>query len=51
MYRGRYVKGEYDTGTILHVSRKAMDRFQYTWVAMIGEIYKLIAKLLGNGFK
>jgi len=31
------------------MSKKAMDRFQCTWIAMIGEIYKLIAKYLGNG--
>ncbi len=28
-----------------------MDRFQCTWVAMIGEMYELIAEYLGNGFR
>ncbi len=36
-------------GIVLRVSRKAMDRFQCTWVIMIGEMYKLIVKYLGNG--
>ncbi len=43
--------GEGGTGIVSRVSRKAMDRFQCTWVVMIGEIYELIAEYLGNGFK
>ena len=27
-----------------------MDRFQCTWVAMIGELYELIVEYLGNEF-
>ena len=42
---------EYDTGTVSRVSGKAVDRFQCTWVAMIGEMYELIAESLGNGFR
>jgi len=30
---------------------KAMDRFQCTWVAMIGEMYELIVGCLGNRFR
>ncbi len=29
------------TGTVSRVSGKAMDRFQCTWIAMIGEIYEV----------
>ena len=39
------------TGTVSRVSGKAIDRFQCTWIAMIDEIYKLIAEYLGNGFR
>ena len=28
-------------GTMLRVLGKAMDRFQYIWVTMIGELYKV----------
>ena len=49
--RRQVCRGEHDTGIISHMLGKAMDRFQYTWIAMIGEIYKLIAKYLGNGFR
>jgi len=28
------------------VSRKTIDRFQYTWVTMIGKIYELIVEYL-----
>ena len=38
-------------GTVSRVSGKAMDRFQCTWVAMIGEMHELIAEYLGNGFR
>jgi len=31
------------------MSRKAMDRFQGTWIVMIDEIYELIIEYLGNG--
>jgi len=31
------------------VSEITIDRFQCTWVAMINEIYELIAEYLGNG--
>ena len=41
--------GGCDAGTALRVSGKAMDRFQYTWVAMIDEMHELIAEYLGNG--
>jgi len=37
------------TGTVSCVSGKAMDRFQCTWIAMIGELYELIVRYLGNG--
>src|SRR6266566_3447075 len=40
--------GGYDTGTVSRVSGKAMNRFQCTWIAMIGEIYRLIVKYLGK---
>ncbi len=36
-------------GIVSRVSGKAMDRFQCIWVAMIGEMYELIAECLGNG--
>ncbi len=38
-------------GTMSRTLGKAMDRFQYTWVAMISEIYRLIVEYLGNGFR
>ncbi len=38
-------------GTVSRVSGKAMDRFQCTWVAMIGEMYELIVEYLGNRFR
>jgi len=38
-----------DTGTVSRMLRKVMDRFQCTWVVMIGEMYKLIAEYLRNG--
>ncbi len=38
-------------GTISRMLRKAIDRFQYIWVAMIGEMYELIVEYLGNGFR
>ena len=37
--------------TVSRMSGKAMDRFQCTWVTMIGEMYKLIVEYLENGFK
>ncbi len=43
------MRGGCGTGTMSCVLRIAMDRFQCTWVAMIGELYKLIAEYLGNG--
>jgi len=33
------------------VSGKAIDRFQCTWVAMIGEMYELIVEYLEDGFR
>ncbi len=38
-------------GTVSRMSGKTMDKFQCIWVAMIGEIYELIAKYLGNRFR
>src|SRR6266699_91300 len=49
-YGGMCVGG-CDTGTISRISGKTMDRFRYTWITMIGEIYKLIAEYLGNKFR
>ncbi len=43
------MKSECSTGTISHISKIAIDKFQYTWVTMIGELYKLIVEYLGNG--
>jgi len=43
--------GECDTGTVSRVSRKAIDKFQCTWVIMIGEMYRLIAEYLRNRFR
>src|SRR6266699_6211590 len=43
--------GGCSTGIVSCMSGKAMDRFQYIWIAMIGEIYRLIAEYLGNGFR
>ena len=40
--------GGYGTGTVSYVSGKAMDRFQCTWIAMIGEMYELIVEYLGK---
>ena len=40
-----------DIGTVLRISGKTIDRFQCTWVTMIGEMHELIAKYLGNGFR
>jgi len=48
---GRCVGVGYDTGTMSRMSGKTMDRFQYTWVAMIDEMYELIVEYLGNGFR
>ncbi len=48
---GSRCMGGGDTGTMSYMSRKAIDRFQCTWVAMIGEMYELIAEYLGNGFR
>ena len=48
-YGGRCVEGVCDIGTMSYMSRKAMDRFQCIWVAMIGELYKLIVEYLRNG--
>ncbi len=49
---GRCVgRGGCDIGIMSRVSRKAVDRFQCTWVAMIGEMHGLIAKYLGNRFR
>src|SRR6266566_8707667 len=39
------------TGTMSRVSGKAVDRFQCTWIAMIGEMHRLIAEYLGNRFR
>src|SRR6266566_7092161 len=36
-------------GTVSRVLGKAMDRFQCTWIAMIGKLYELIVEYLGNG--
>ena len=41
----------YNIGTMSRISRKAIDRFQYTWVTMIGEMHELIAKYLGNRYR
>jgi len=30
-----------DTGVVSYISGIAMDKFQYTWVVMIGEMYKV----------
>src|SRR6266566_4614896 len=46
---GRCVGGGCGTGTVSRVSGKAMDRFQCTWVTIIGEMHELIAEYLGNG--
>ena len=43
--------GKCDIGIVSCVSGKAIDKFQYTWVVMINEMYELIAVYLGNGFK
>ena len=40
-----------DIGIVLYILGKIMDRFQCIWVAMIGEMYKLIAEYLGNRFR
>ncbi len=40
---------EYGIDTISYVSKKTMNRFQYIWVAMIGELYELIVEYLENG--
>src|SRR6266566_3664203 len=48
--RGRCIGG-CGIDTVLCVLGKAMDRFQCTWVAMIGEMYELIVEYLGNGFR
>ncbi len=49
IYGGRCVKDGCGTGTISRILKIAMDRFQCTWVTIIGELYKLIVKYLGNG--
>jgi len=41
-------RGGCDAGTVSRVSGKAMDRFQCTWVAIVGELYELIVEDLGN---
>ncbi len=41
--------GGCDTDAVPRVLGIAMDRFQCTWVAMIGEMHELIAEYLGNG--
>ncbi len=51
MYGGGCVEGWYSIGIMLYVSRIAMNRFQCIWVAMIGEMYKLIVEYLENGFR
>ena len=40
-----------DTGTVSRVSGEAMDRFQCTWIAIIGEMHELIAEYLGKGVR
>ena len=42
---------ECNIGTVSRMSGKAVDRFQCTWIAMIGEMYVLIAGYLGNGLR
>ena len=48
---GRCVESGCGIGTVSRVLGKAMDRFQCTWVAMIGELYELIVEYLGNRFR
>jgi len=43
-------EGGCGTGTVSRMLGKTIDRFQCTWVAMIGELHELIAEYLGNGF-
>ncbi len=50
MYESKYI-GWYGIGTILRMSKKAINRLQCIWVAMIDEIYKLIIKYLKNKFR
>ncbi len=38
-------------GIMSHILGKAIDRFQYIWVIMIGEIYELIVEYLRDGFR
>jgi len=49
-YGGRCV-GWVRRGTASYVLEKVKDRFQCIWVAMIGELYELIAVYLGNRFR
>ncbi len=48
---GRYIKEEYGIDIISYISGKTIDRFQYIWVVIIDEIYKLIVEYLKNRFK
>ena len=48
---GRYVGVGVTLGTTSYISGKTMDKFQCTWITMIGKIYELIVEYLRNGFK
>ena len=43
--------GGCNIGAMSCISGKAMNRFQCTWVTMIGEMYELIVEYLGNSFR
>ena len=43
--------GGCDIGIMSRISRIAIDKFRCIWIAMIGKIYKLIVKYLGNRFR
>jgi len=51
IYGGKYVKRKCGINTMLYISGKTMDSFQYIWVVIIDEMYRLIVKYLGNGFR
>jgi len=42
------LRNGYGTSTILYILRKAMDKFQYTWITIINKIHELIVEYLGN---
>ena len=43
------LRGGCGIGTMLYISGKTINKFQYTWIAIIGEMYELIAMYLRNG--